>query len=1414
MGHFLRFTMRCPTGHKHKEKKFPFLAGIRRKAHEDSIEISARALPVVSGSKDKETPAMVTKMSLPEIQAVWRKAAGTLKQKLLAASPIEISQEFRGLSNSRVIKFSDVYSHLTSSELEVLPESLQFRQVFGGDTKRQLFLLINTSGEIEGRLVINIINGVAFLSEFRVFQTDQGRGTVFLSTVMQWLKEQGRDKVVWDSDISAVGFYHRFLTPRVDYEANKKRKFIAYLSTWNALSEQAKHIQAEYLMKLKAREAQVRAALLTMEKAGGFFIVTNWYGLDSQSRWIRYDQQKGAWEFLGEHGGGSLRALIANTLPFEKLLAELSYLSGVGIRRLGKKDGMDEVILDSTKLGPKFRAMPGNFAMASLLTGLDFPATFPRILPYQFPTVGVKIPIVFPGNVHEKVTEIKISNPYGIDTREGYERPEAQLMPAGIDVKIQPPTPDEIEKLWEDFLGVKRTDRAMSEVGEITLGVTRKNRNNTIDAFIAGYLKRKGIKKGVVVDLGTGFPPVTTVHLAQTLGAEHQVIGLDLNMPNYTLEFSDPSGRQYTAFFEIQNPKGISVPQLRFIEERLPATEGEYSYNELPAADRERLTSLAIERNNVMLGIKGGGAFDYSKTGDIPQASNGDRFDFNPIHRWETQAPENLSFRKGGFEMGSVTEQVDIIRVMNTMGSYTPKNFRDDVDMMGWGLKEGGIIIIGGNDDSVVFTKENGRMKATELLTCLEIEHTLPSGTHWNIFENEKKSRNEWSLMPGFLPEHAQIITRFNGVLKDIVKQSDDLKINYLSQRENGKVDQDHLIQSLFERMKSSLPKDAHIDEYKYIHVNLDARLPKDLELVRNFHVEASGQNSVVYEYNMALGRILDKWDSLGLSWQEWLSILHLYILNQSLMVNNRGLLRKFTEVFQRIAEHELDLVPHARVDMLRRITALHLYFHTDDEMGQKNNEALEITNSLIHFLVQKDLRLIDRSLLESIAREHGISKPDLDLVSLPGVKAQYALEDDGQKMEDVPLVKDLEANAPHLHSLLFEEQNLSQFLSYATFMRHFIDPRLFKDGVRMNLQFALDKGVYFPLGKDVYFTPITGSFRRFVIFEGKEVGGKMIVSSSVEIKVPGLLPHKQKLTPNSFKIEHQMRETFTDVIMTERQIATLKITKPLNLWGRMFNFSESQPCPVIIAQYDEDSVRLDDADLKALSLSSSFYDEIVKRYGETLRVLMSSASKEKGEQFLGALKITADQNFHKDIIRQITELIAKLNVLGLDPAGDGGIRNLRISMKQGRPVISLAADFQGYKHNRNQDSFIKELRGNIIELEGDLNEASVYFDAMKAYFLSRVSELQAVVRAKTGAGNPAMGAFTKANTGGIDFATTHGILQSKSVGINMKIYLDSAMLKQLQNAQGFVPVIYSIQPMTDLRGFLGLKDHQNIQSA
>ena len=66
---------------------------------------------------------------------------------------------------------------------------------------------------------------------------------------------------------------------------------------------------------------------------------------------------------------------------------------------------------------------------------------------------------------------------------------------------------------------------------------------------------------------------------------------------------------------------------------------------------------------------------------------------------------------------------------------------------------------------------------------------------------------------------------------------------------------------------------------------------------------------------------------------------------------------------------------------------------------------------------------------------------------------------------------------------------------------------------------------------------------------------------------------------------------------------------------------------------------------------------------------------------------------------------------------------------------------------------------------------------------------------------------------GGIDFSLDQDLhIQNSGHGIIFNI--DPLKLKRLQDCPGFVPVIVHIQPMNDLRAFLGLKSPQDVPKA
>jgi len=56
---------------------------------------------------------------------------------------------------------------------------------------------------------------------------------------------------------------------------------------------------------------------------------------------------------------------------------------------------------------------------------------------------------------------------------------------------------------------------------------------------------------------------------------------------------------------------------------------------------------------------------------------------------------------------------------------------------------------------------------------------------------------------------------------------------------------------------------------------------------------------------------------------------------------------------------------------------------------------------------------------------------------------------------------------------------------------------------------------------------------------------------------------------------------------------------------------------------------------------------------------------------------------------------------------------------------------------------------------------------------------------------------------GGIDFNSNKMNLQLQNAGQEIQFHIDPAMLQQLQNAPGFVPVIINVQPLKNLQEFL-----------
>ena len=164
-----------------------------------------------------------------------------------------------------------------------------------------------------------------------------------------------------------------------------------------------------------------------------------------------------------------------------------------------------------------------------------------------------------------------------------------------------------------------------------------------------------------------------------------------------------------------------------------------------------------------------------------------------------------------------------------------------------------------------------------------------------------------------------------------------------------------------------------------------------------------------------------------------------------------------------------------------------------------------------------------------------------------------------------------------------------------------------------------------------------------------------------------------------------------------------------------------------------------------------------------------------------------------------------------------------RLLKPKGRVVISVRST-EDYKFkdnpnktgpNRaigplNEDSlerrFFEEKGLRDLFAQGGFDNISIRMERIPRF--GKMSTVYYLSAEKSGAVQSRAMTARVHGTGGIDLTANKTPLEVKtgsrtSEGISFKI--DPAMLAQLQNAPGFMPVIINIQPLIDLKVFLGL---------
>ncbi|TRZ95858.1 class I SAM-dependent methyltransferase, partial [bacterium] len=201
--------------------------------------------------------------------------------------------------------------------------------------------------------------------------------------------------------------------------------------------------------------------------------------------------------------------------------------------------------------------------------------------------------------------------------------------------------------------------------------VTSRERLAKVDKFIVNELASDGV---VMIDIGTGYPPFTTLESAQELNKYYKnvkVVGVEYNYPAYVVIIPvEGKGRTEILFSHKGEIIAIDHTWLEIVPK----------VSKIPQEEIKRY--LAI-RDQLITQVKGA---DYE---DAP----GNIIQFDPMSRYATQT-NGLSFIPGDFRTLRLAYQADIVRVFNVM-TYYQDTYEEELKKISEFVKESGYLIVG-----------------------------------------------------------------------------------------------------------------------------------------------------------------------------------------------------------------------------------------------------------------------------------------------------------------------------------------------------------------------------------------------------------------------------------------------------------------------------------------------------------------------------------------------------------------------------------------------------------------------------------------------------------------------------------------------------------------------------------------------
>lgn len=201
--------------------------------------------------------------------------------------------------------------------------------------------------------------------------------------------------------------------------------------------------------------------------------------------------------------------------------------------------------------------------------------------------------------------------------------------------------------------------------------LTVPNRHKKLDAYVRGQERFQGIPSPVFLDMGCGFPPVTTSETAQAL-KEWKVFGIDHSFPEYIVYNEEG---HYACFDENKNFQYFQAMMT-------PSGRTLYQDPEKTRTDFKALFS-SLEKEIPF----------YQERQPITVEQEGCRLTRNHVLNFET---ENLRFLQSDFREVQAPP-ANVIRGMNLLIYFEPEIRKGMIRQIGKFLDDDGLMIVGTN---------------------------------------------------------------------------------------------------------------------------------------------------------------------------------------------------------------------------------------------------------------------------------------------------------------------------------------------------------------------------------------------------------------------------------------------------------------------------------------------------------------------------------------------------------------------------------------------------------------------------------------------------------------------------------------------------------------------------------------------